>query len=57
MPDIVGGRWCGRKLVGALELSMHIESFELGPATFGRPWVVVQVPIGHDDDVSHNLYE
>jgi hypothetical protein len=39
-----------------LELSMHVESFELGPATFGRPWVVVQVPIGEYDGVVHNLY-
>ena len=39
-----------------LELSMHIESQKLGPATFGRPWVVVQVPIGDYDGVVHNLY-
>ena len=40
-----------------LAFSMHIESSDLGPATFGRPWVVVQIPIGHYNDVSHNLYE
>ena len=38
-----------------LSFSMHIESSKLGPATFGRPWVVVQVPIGDYNDVTHNL--
>ncbi len=39
-----------------LELSMHIESWKLAPAAFGRPWVVVQVPNGDYDGVVHDLY-
>jgi len=38
-----------------LELSMHVDSAKLAPAAFGRPWVVVQVPIGDYNDVTHNL--
>lgn len=38
-----------------LELSMHIDSWKLAPAAFGRPWVIVEVPIGDYDGVTHNL--
>ena len=40
-----------------LELSMHVERWDPAPAAFGRPWVVVQIPIGDYDGVTHNLYE
>jgi len=39
-----------------LELSMHVERYDPAPSAFGRPWVVVQVPIGDYDGVVHNLY-
>jgi hypothetical protein len=40
-----------------LEMSLHVESLKLAPAAFGRPWVVVQVPIGDYDDVAYTLKE
>ena len=38
-----------------LEMAMHIERLDLAPSAFGRPFVVVQVPLGDYDGVADNL--
>ena len=40
-----------------LEMSVHVDTVTIAKATFGRPWVVVQVPIGDYSDVAYTLKE
>jgi hypothetical protein len=44
-----------RRIGKTVELSMHTDSSKLAPAAFGRPWVVVQIPLGHYNDVTYKL--
>jgi hypothetical protein len=38
-----------------LDLLMHIDRVKLAPALLGRPWVIVQVPIGDYNHVTYSV--